>query len=65
VKYDLPIASPDLVERIRLDQSVLLVPGSMFGLKKGIRFGFGYDVEHTQKGLARVDATLAAVAEGA
>jgi aspartate/methionine/tyrosine aminotransferase len=65
VKYDLPIASADLVDRIRLDQSVLLVPGSMFGLKKGIRFGFGYDVEHTLKGLARVDATLAAVAEGA
>jgi aspartate/methionine/tyrosine aminotransferase len=58
VKYDLPIASADLVERIRLDQSVLLVPGSMFGLKKGIRFGFGYDIEHTLKGLARVDATL-------
>jgi aspartate/methionine/tyrosine aminotransferase len=65
VKYDLPVASADLVERIRLDQSVLLVPGSMFGLKKGIRFGFGYDVEHTLKGLARVDATLAEVAEGA
>jgi aspartate/methionine/tyrosine aminotransferase len=65
VKYDLPIGSADLVERIRLDQSVLLVPGSMFGLKKGIRFGFGYDVEHTLKGLARVDATLAAMAEGA
>jgi aspartate/methionine/tyrosine aminotransferase len=65
VKYDLPIASADLVDRIRLDQSVLLVPGSMFGLKKGIRFGFGYDVEHTLKGLARVDATLAEVAQGA
>ena len=65
VKYDLPVASADLVERIRLDQSVLLVPGSMFGLKKGIRFGFGYDVEHTLKGLARVDATLAEVAQGA
>jgi aspartate/methionine/tyrosine aminotransferase len=63
-KYDLPVASEDLVERIRLEQSVLLVPGSMFGLKKGIRFGFGYDIEHTLKGLARVDGTLAAVAAG-
>jgi hypothetical protein len=43
---------------------VLLVPGSMFGLKKGIRFGFGYDIEHTLKGLARVDGTLAAIAAG-
>jgi aspartate/methionine/tyrosine aminotransferase len=66
VKYDLPVRSDELVQRIRLEQSVLLVPGAMFGLKKGdgkgIRFGFGYDIEHTLKGLARVDATLAAVA---
>jgi len=64
-KYDLPVRSDELVERIRLEQSVLLVPGTMFGLKKGIRFGFGYDIEHTLKGLGRVDATLAAVAAGA
>jgi hypothetical protein len=38
---------------------VLLVPGSMFGLKRGLRFGFGYDIEHTMKGLARVDDVLA------
>jgi aspartate/methionine/tyrosine aminotransferase len=60
--YDLPVPSEELVERIRLEQSVLLVPGAMFGLKKGIRFGCGYDIEHTLKGLARVDATLAEVA---
>lgn len=59
VKYRLPIGSSELVERIRLERSVLLVPGDMFGLKKGIRFGFGYDIEHMLKGLARVDETLA------
>jgi aspartate/methionine/tyrosine aminotransferase len=64
VKYDLPIDPRELIERVRLEQSVLLVPGPMFGLKKGIRFGFGYDIEHTLKGLARVDATLEAVAAG-
>ena len=37
----------------------------MFGLKKGIRFGFGYDIEQTLKGLGRVDATLAALASEA
>ena len=63
-KYDLPIGSTALVERVREDHSVLLVPGDMFGLGKGIRVGFGFDVEHTMKGLARVDETLAAVAEG-
>lgn len=61
-RYHLPIGSTTLVERIRQEQSVLLVPGDMFGLKKGLRFGFGYDVEHMLKGLARVDDTLMAIA---
>jgi len=59
VEYELPIGSTALVDRIREEQSVLLVPGDMFGLGKGIRFGFGFDMEHTLKGLARVDETLA------
>jgi aspartate/methionine/tyrosine aminotransferase len=59
VKYRLPIGSSELVNRIREEQSVLLVAGDMFGLGKGLRFGFGYDIEHTLKGLARVDQTLA------
>jgi aspartate/methionine/tyrosine aminotransferase len=56
--YDLPIGSRRLVDRIREEVSVLLVPGKMFGLGKGIRFWFGYDLEHTLKGLARVDEVL-------
>jgi aspartate/methionine/tyrosine aminotransferase len=63
-KYDLPIKSFDLAERIRVHRSVLLVPGDMFGLKKGMRFGFGYDIEHTLKGLALVDEVLGEVAGG-
>jgi len=51
VEYDLPIRSTDLIERIRTEQSVLLVPGEMFGLGDGFRIGFGYDIEHTLKGL--------------
>jgi hypothetical protein len=67
VTYDLPIASVDLAERIRREQSVLLVPGEMFGLDpdgdgRGLRFGYGYDIEHTMKGLARADEVLRAVA---
>jgi aspartate/methionine/tyrosine aminotransferase len=61
-RYDLPVKSTALVDRIRQEQSVLLVPGDVFGLGKGLRFGFGYDIEHTLKGLARVDETLAAIA---
>ena len=61
-RYDLPIKSFDLAERFRTERSVLLVPGDMFGLKKGLRFGFGYDIEHTLKGLSLVDEVLADVA---
>ena len=65
VKYRLPIGSTELVDRIRTEQSVLLVPGDMFGLGKGIRFGFGFEIERTLKGLARVDQVLTQVAAGA
>jgi hypothetical protein len=33
----------------------------MFGLGKGFRVGFGFDVEQTLKGLARVDEVLASL----
>ena len=65
VKYRLPIRSTRLVDRIREQQSVLLVPGAMFGLGKGFRLGFGFDIDHTLKGLDRVGRALADVAERA
>ncbi len=58
VKYDLPMASRELIDRIRMEQSVLLVPGDMFGLGKGFRIGFGYDVQRTLEGLERVGLVL-------
>jgi len=62
VKYGLPVRSTRLVDKIREDQSVLLVSGDMFGLGKGFRIGFGFDVEQTLKGLERVGAVLTDVA---
>jgi len=62
VEYDLEIDSIDLINRIRMEQSVLLVPGGMFGVGRGIRFGYGYDIEHTLAGLACVDEILAEIA---
>jgi aspartate/methionine/tyrosine aminotransferase len=58
LEYDLPVASAELVDRIRREQSVLLVPGSMFGLGNGFRVGFGFDPEETIKGLERVSPYL-------
>ncbi|MGZ8637102.1 MAG: aminotransferase class I/II-fold pyridoxal phosphate-dependent enzyme, partial [Actinomycetota bacterium] len=62
VKYGLPVRSTRLVDKIREEQSVLLVSGDMFGLGKGFRIGFGFDVEQTLKGLERVGAVLTDVA---
>jgi len=64
VKYGPPIRSTRLVDRIREEQSVLLVSGDMFGLGKGFRIGFGFDVEQTLKGLERVATVLADLAAG-
>ena len=52
---------PEAGQRIRIDRSVLLVPGDMFGIEKGIRFGFGFDIQHTLKGLALAGETLASL----
>ena len=61
VEYDLAIDSIELIDRIRKQASVLLVPGGMMGVDRGIRFGYGYDIDHTLEGLARVDEVLTAV----
>ena len=57
-EYDLPIRSSELVDTLRREQSVLIVPGEHFGLSKGFRVGFGYNIEKTLKGLARLDVLL-------
>jgi aspartate/methionine/tyrosine aminotransferase len=56
--YRLPIRSTKLVDRLRVEQSVLLCPGDQFGMGKYLRVGFGSDVEFTMKGMERVDAVL-------
>jgi aspartate/methionine/tyrosine aminotransferase len=63
-RYRLPVKSIELVDRIREQCSVLLVPGDLVCGGKGIRFGFGYDVQRTLEGLALVrDVLLKAAAE--
>jgi len=60
--YRLRISSSALAERIRKEQSVLLVPGDMLGGGKALRFGYGYDVKRLREGLARVDRVLETLA---
>jgi aspartate/methionine/tyrosine aminotransferase len=57
-RYKLPISSSALFDRLRKEHSVLITPGDHFGLGRYIRVGYGYDVDYTLRGLARVDRTL-------
>ncbi|HUO25700.1 MAG TPA: aminotransferase class I/II-fold pyridoxal phosphate-dependent enzyme [Candidatus Aquilonibacter sp.] len=57
-RYKLPISSSALFDRLIKEQSVLITPGSHFGFGRYIRVGYGYDVDYTLRGLARVDITL-------
>ncbi len=54
-EYDFPINSTTLIDRLREESSVLLVPGDQCGLDKGIRVGYGYDIQKTLKGLALME----------
>jgi aspartate/methionine/tyrosine aminotransferase len=58
LQYRLPIKSTTLTDRLRTEASVLLVPGEHFGLSKGLRFGFGGDLEKTLGGLARAETFM-------
>ncbi len=58
VGYKLPISSSALFDKLRVEQSVLITPGHHFGAGKYIRVGYGYDIDYTLRGLARVDITL-------
>lgn len=55
VKYHLPIGSVALFDRLRKEQSVLITPGSHFGIGNYLRIGFGYNVTKLKAGLRRID----------
>ena len=41
VRYDAPVNSSELAEKLRADKSVLVVPGDHFGMDRYLRLGFG------------------------
>lgn len=58
VRYRLPMSSTALFDRLRLEKSVLITPGSHFGIGRYIRIGYGYDIARTLEGLERVGEFL-------
>lgn len=58
VRYNADIASAELAERLRVERSVLIVPGVHFGLESTMRLGFGIPEEELQCGLDRLGSAL-------
>lgn len=52
--YDAPVNSSDFAEKLRVEKSVLVVPGDHFGMDHYLRLGFGNPEKELLEGLARV-----------
>jgi aspartate/methionine/tyrosine aminotransferase len=61
-RYDLPVNSSTLAERLRAQGNVLIVPGDHFGMDRYIRFGYGIPPAQLTAALQRVSAVLERVA---
>jgi hypothetical protein len=57
-KYDHPISSLELAERIRVNQSTLVVPGIHNGLEGHLRIWIGGEPSFLREGLRRIGEEL-------
>jgi aspartate/methionine/tyrosine aminotransferase len=60
--YPWPVNSSELAERLRVEQSVLVVPGDQFAMDGYIRFGIGLHDEPHRTALDRVDRLISSIA---
>jgi len=58
VHYDLAIGSSELIERLRVEKDVLVVPGDHFGMDHFLRIGYGPEPDILREGLERLSALL-------
>jgi aspartate/methionine/tyrosine aminotransferase len=54
IRYDAPVGSAELAEKLRTEHDVLVVPGVHFGMESCARLGFGPPPEVLSDALARV-----------
>jgi aspartate/methionine/tyrosine aminotransferase len=59
VRYDADTPSLDIAERVRTEQSTLIVPGTHVGLEGYLRIWLGGREEFLREGLRRIGAELA------
>jgi len=65
VKYDLPIDSLELADRLANEYSVMLAPGSAFGHEHHLRLGIGQRPDVFAKGLEETGKCFDAIRRGA
>ena len=53
-RYDAPIGSVAFAEKLRVEKSVLVVPGEHFGMDEYVRIGFGNPAPVLLEALARI-----------
>jgi aspartate/methionine/tyrosine aminotransferase len=58
VRYNLDINSTQLVDRLKQEKSVLIVPGDHFGLDRHVRISFGPPPDYLKAGLGRIDELI-------
>lgn len=58
VRYDIGINSAELVERLRTEKSVLIVPGDHFGVDGHLRISYGLPHDYLRDGLSRIHQML-------
>lgn len=63
-RYDLGMSSLELAEALRVEESVLVVPGEHFGLDRHLRLGYGAERAKLIDGLERTARLLGRCAQG-
>jgi len=64
VRYELPLGSYELAERIRQEASVLVAPGVAMGAEQHLRITLGYEPEKVRRALDRIGAVAEGIARG-
>ena len=64
VQYHDAINSTELVDRLRVEKSLLIVPGDHFGMDGYLRIGFGSETRYLRDGLDRLDHLLRGLPAG-
>jgi aspartate/methionine/tyrosine aminotransferase len=54
IRYHIDINSSQLIDRLRVEKSVMIVPGDHFGMDRFVRVSFGLPHDYLKTGLDRI-----------